>query len=150
MLHIASSPIKDGTSSHELWLISKQPFSCKFQTGNKLKIVKNSHNTGNNNIIIIFVFRLSKDFYNSNVFRSFLWNYDYFLYFLSVIASQQLKDAMFCLLCMVPLVVAVFQIIFWKFYPLKMPKRDQDPSKILEWCLVIHGISLVDIFKTTI
>ena len=49
MLHIASSPIKDGTSSHELWLIiSKQPFSCKFQTGNKLKIVKNSHNTGNN------------------------------------------------------------------------------------------------------
>ncbi|XP_015773303.1 PREDICTED: transmembrane protein 180-like [Acropora digitifera] len=50
----------------------------------------------------------------------------------SVIASQQLKDAMFCLLCMVPLVVAVFQIIFWKFYPLKMPKRDQDPSKILE------------------
>ncbi|XP_074637522.1 transmembrane protein 180-like isoform X2 [Acropora palmata] len=50
----------------------------------------------------------------------------------SVIASQQLKDAMFCLLCMVPLLVAVFQIIFWKFYPLKMPKKDQDPSKILE------------------
>ncbi|XP_067032600.1 transmembrane protein 180-like isoform X2 [Acropora muricata] len=50
----------------------------------------------------------------------------------SVTASQQLKDAMFCLLCMVPLLVAVFQITFWKFYPLKMPKRDQDPSKILE------------------
>ena len=49
MLHIASSPIKYGTSSDELWLISKQPFSCKFQTGNNLKIVKNSHNTGNNN-----------------------------------------------------------------------------------------------------
>jgi len=54
MLHIASSPIKDGTSSHELWLISKQPFSCKFQTGNKLKIVKNSHNTGNNNYYFCF------------------------------------------------------------------------------------------------
>ncbi|XP_068749576.1 transmembrane protein 180-like [Montipora capricornis] len=46
--------------------------------------------------------------------------------------SPQLLDAMFGLLCMVPLVVAVVQIVVWTFYPLKTPKRQHDSSMILE------------------
>lgn len=46
-------------------------------------------------------------------------------------ASPQLLDAMFFLLCLIPLVIAVVQIVFWKLYPLKRPKKAPDDSKIL-------------------
>lgn len=46
-------------------------------------------------------------------------------------APSELLDAMFFLLCLVPLIVAVVQIVVWTFYPLKKPKKDQDISKIL-------------------
>jgi len=47
-------------------------------------------------------------------------------------ATSQLLDAMFYLMCFIPLVVAIVQIVVWKFYPLKKPKKAQDMSKILE------------------
>lgn len=43
--------------------------------------------------------------------------------------NQQLLDAMFGLLCIIPLIVATVQIIVWKFYPLKRPKKAEDPTK---------------------
>lgn len=45
--------------------------------------------------------------------------------------SPQLLDAMFFLLCLIPLVIAIVQIVFWKLYPLKRPKKAPDGSKIL-------------------
>lgn len=43
----------------------------------------------------------------------------------------QLLDAMFFLLCIIPLIIAMVQIVVWAFYPLKRPKKAQDISKIL-------------------
>ncbi|XP_068677996.1 transmembrane protein 180-like [Montipora foliosa] len=45
-------------------------------------------------------------------------------------ASPQLLDAMFYLICMVPLVMAVLQIVFWTFYPLKTPSCSKNSSMI--------------------
>lgn len=46
-------------------------------------------------------------------------------------APGQLLDAMFFLLCIIPLIIAMIQIVVWTFYPLKRPKKAQDISKIL-------------------
>lgn len=50
---------------------------------------------------------------------------------LSGSTTQELLDAMFSLLCFIPLFVAVVQIVVWKFYPLKKPTKEKDLSKIL-------------------
>lgn len=43
--------------------------------------------------------------------------------FLHVVGSPELKDAMFHVLCLIPLLVSLIQITAWWFYPLKQPQK---------------------------
>ncbi|KAJ7387101.1 MFS/sugar transport protein [Desmophyllum pertusum] len=45
--------------------------------------------------------------------------------------QSELLDAMFFLLCLIPLVIAVVQLVVWTFYPLKRPTKAPDISKIV-------------------
>lgn len=56
-------------------------------------------------------------------------SFSFFFFFSG--SPGQLLDAMFFLLCIIPLIIAMVQIVVWAFYPLKRPKKAQDISKIL-------------------
>lgn len=58
-------------------------------------------------------------------------SYQSFSFFFFSGSPGQLLDAMFFLLCIIPLIIAMVQIVVWAFYPLKRPKKAQDISKIL-------------------
>lgn len=49
-------------------------------------------------------------------------NYIGLLNYLYVLASTELKMAMFGLLCGIPLVVSIFQIAIWKQYTIRRPQ----------------------------